>query len=63
MKTVFSLESAKFWVAAAAAIVIAAIEAYQIAVPDGVTVQEWVTIAVAVVGALSVWLVPNQPTA
>jgi hypothetical protein len=60
VKTIFSLESAKFWVAAAAAVIIAAIEAYQLSVPDGVTVQEWVTIAVAVIGAVSVWLVPNQ---
>jgi hypothetical protein len=47
---------AKFAVAAIAA----GLVALQTALTDGtVTSAEWVTIAIAVVGALGVWIVPN----
>jgi len=49
---------AKFAVAAIAA----GLVALQTALTDGtVTSAEWVTIAIAVVGALGVWIVPNDP--
>lgn len=61
MKALFSTQSAKFWVAAVAAIIIAGLSAYEGVMLDGVTAQEWVTIAVAVIGAVAVWFVPNTP--
>jgi len=46
------------------AIIGAAITALQFALDDGVVVgQEWTTIIIAVVTAVSVYLVPNKPPA
>ena len=60
MTTLFSTKAAKFWIAAIAAVVIAGLNAYEVAFSDGVmSTQEWVTIAAAVIGAITVYLVPN----
>ena len=52
---------AKFWVALVVAAIIAALQAAQPALGDGiVSAQEWLTIALAFVGAFAVYAVPNQ---
>lgn len=61
MSTLFSAKAAKFWVAAVAAILIAGLTAYEGVAADGLNPQEWVTIALAVLGAITVYLVPNAP--
>lgn len=61
MKTLFSSKAAKFWVAAVAAFLIAGLTAYEGVMESGVTTQEWLTIAVALLGAATVYLVPNTP--
>lgn len=60
MKVLFSLESAKFWVAAVAAIILAGLTAYEGVAPDGVTIPEWIDVAVAVIGAVAVWFTKNS---
>jgi hypothetical protein len=43
------------------AVVIAAVTAVQVAVTDDViTAQEWVTVALAALGALGVYAIPNR---
>lgn len=52
------MKYAKFLVAFAAAALVAA----QTAITDDtITASEWVTIALAGLGAVGVWLVPNKP--
>lgn len=52
----------KLIVSAVVAVAIAGLTALQSAYGDGVmTAQEWITVGLAVVGALGVWLVPNKP--
>jgi hypothetical protein len=60
MKVLFSTQSAKFWVSAVAAVIIAGLTAYEGVMADGVTTQEVLTIVIAVVSAAMVWLVPNE---
>lgn len=51
----------KFIVAIVVAVLIAALTAAASALDDNViTTQEWVTIALAALGALAVYLVPNK---
>lgn len=59
MQTLFSAKAAKFWVAAVAAVLVAGLTAYEGVSADGITPQEWITIVVAVIGAISVYVVPN----
>ncbi len=62
MSTLFSTKAAKFWVAAIAAVLIAGLTAYEGVMADGLTAQEWLTVAVAILGAITVYLVPNATT-
>lgn len=48
-------------VAAVVAILIAGITAWQAASADGMTGQDWATVALAVLGAVGVYAVPNTP--
>lgn len=59
MKVLFSTQSAKFWVSAVAAIIIAGLTAYEAVMADGMTPDDWVKVAIAVITATLVWLVPN----
>lgn len=55
-------KAAKFWVALAVAGLIAALTAAETALGDGyVSTQEWVTMALALLGAIAVYVVPNEP--
>lgn len=47
--------------AAVVAILIAGITAWQAASADGMTGQDWATVALAVLGAVGVYAVPNTP--
>jgi hypothetical protein len=50
----------KEYAKAIVAVVVAALVALQTALTDGgVSSQEWITIALAALGALGVWAVPN----
>lgn len=49
-------------IAAAVAILIAGITAWQAASADGMTGQDWATVALAVLGAIGVYAIPNTPT-
>jgi hypothetical protein len=59
------LEIARSVLKGLAAAASAAIASYGVAVTDGsVTAEEWITLAVAALGAgLVVWAVPNKPAA
>jgi len=43
------------------AVVMAALVTYQTLATDGVSVQDWCSVAVAVIGAVGVYLIPNTP--
>lgn len=59
MKVLFSRQSAKFWVSAVGAVLIAGLTAFESVMADGVTTQEVLTVVIAVISAAMVWLVPN----
>lgn len=43
------------------AVLMAGLVSYQTLATDGVSVQDWCSIAVAVIGAVGVYLIPNTP--
>ena len=53
---------AKSILAALVAVLIAGVTAWQAASADGMTPQDWATVILAVLGAVGVYAVPNQPT-
>lgn len=48
--------------AALGAIVMAAVVGYQAVADNGVTLAEWITVSIAVFGALNVWAAANVPS-
>jgi hypothetical protein len=48
-------------VAAIVAVLIAGVTAWQAASADGMTAQDWATVALAVLGAIGVYAIPNVP--
>jgi hypothetical protein len=58
LKTLFSSQSRKFWVAVVA-IVLAGLTQLQQVMATGMTPDKWVAVAIAVCGAAVVWLTPN----
>lgn len=53
----FLSEARKFLVALAAAVAVLGT-----VIPNGITSQEWISVILAFLGALGVYLVPNQPS-
>lgn len=51
----------KTYAKAIVAVLIAGVTAAQAALTDGITGQEWLTVALAVLTAVGVYLVPNAP--
>jgi hypothetical protein len=52
----------KMILAALGAVVMAAVVAYQSVASNGVTLSEWVTVSIAVFGAINVWATANVPS-
>jgi hypothetical protein len=48
--------------AALGAVVMAAVVGYQAVADNGVTLAEWITVSIAVFGALNVWAAANVPS-
>jgi hypothetical protein len=55
--------AAKAYVALAVATVVATLTAVQAVQGDGMSTDDWLTVALAALGPIAVWLVPNQPPA
>jgi hypothetical protein len=43
------------------AVIMAAVTGYRAVASDGVTLAEWITVSIAVVGAINVWATANVP--